>query len=256
MERPKRAAVTELFAFDTATKKMKKTAVDERGFYSLSYRYNGKVSIKTENVEFVSEANSVTFMPHGIAYETEIIEDTKMAVVHFKLDRDIDFRNPALLRSVDKGTQILFEKTVQSFHVDEPLDFACMANFYELLAKLEAYTIFAKGEEAPRKIALAKENMLKSFTDPLFSVATLAESVGVSTAYLRRGFALAYGKSPIAFLRDLRISTAKNLLQSEYLTVEEIARQSGFSSASYFIQTFHKTVGISPDRYRERTYGK
>ena len=102
----------------------------------------------------------------------------------------------------------------------------------------------------PQKIYLAREQMLEKFSDPLFSIDTLAESLGVSTSYLRREFSRAYGKSPIAFLKDLRIKNAKLLLHSGYMSIAEIAEQSGFSSASYFIQVFHKTVGCSPARYR------
>jgi transcriptional regulator GlxA family with amidase domain len=54
----------------------------------------------------------------------------------------------------------------------------------------------------------------------------------------------------------LRVANAKNLLQSENLSVTQIAEQSGFSSASYFIQVFAKAVGESPEKYRRRFYTK
>lgn len=256
MDISERAAVTELQALYVPTEKMKRTAVEGRDFYSLSYRYCGKVLIRTEDGELISEAGSVTFMPKGCSYETEITEDGRMALIHFKLSRNIDFRNPAVLNVSDKGVQILFEKTVESFQVDRPLDFSCMASFYELLARLESLAIPEGGERVPRRVARAREDMLASFSDPLFSVSMLAERLGVSTSYLRREFSRAYGKNPVTFLRDLRIANAKNLLQSEYLSIAQIAEQSGFSGASYFIQVFHRTVGESPNKYRQRFFVK
>lgn len=246
-----RAAVTELFAFYSSSGKTKKTTVKGRDFYSLSFRYCGKVLLKTEDCTLISEANSITFMPPNIKYETEIEEDMKIAAVHFRLDRDVDFRNPAVIHVSDRSIQRLFEGLVQNFRINEPVDFSCMAIFYELLAKLE---LLLCKNEIPHKMMLANEYILQSFSDPLFSVAVLAERLGVSTSYLRRAFSNAYGKSPIAFLREVRIENAKNLLQSEFLSVAQIAEQSGFSSTSYFIQVFHKTVGESPDRYRRRFY--
>lgn len=251
-----KAAVTELSAFYTSSGKTKKTLVEERGFYSLSYRYYGKVLFKTENESFISDASSITFMPQNIKYETEIIEDTRMAVLHFKLARDIDFRNAAVLRVSDKSVPALFEKLIQSFRVDEPIDFGCMACFYELLATLEGVARHARADRIPQKIAEARKEMLRRFSDPLFSIGALAERLGVSTAYLRREFSRTYGKSPVTFLKELRISNAQTLLQSEYLTIAEIAAQSGFSGPSYFIQVFHRATGDSPDRYRRRLYGK
>ena len=248
----KRAAVVELLAFDTTTGRTKKMTVDGRDFYSLSYRYYGKISIKADDKELISEANSITFMPKNISYETEIIEDTRMAVAHFKLDEDIDFRNPVVISLNDRSVRSLFEKLIESYRVDRPMDLNCMSIFYQLLARLEALTLTDSREHISQKIRAAKEYMLQGYTDPLFSISLLADLCKVSTAYLRREFSRAYGMSPVSFLRDLRIENAKNLLQSEYLTISEIAEQSGFSSASYFIQVFHKTVGESPDRYRQR----
>lgn len=247
-----RSAVTELLTFHTLSKKTKKMKVDKRDFYSLSYRYSGKISIKTEDCELISEKNSITFMPKGISYETEILEDTQMAVVHFKLVEDIDFRNPVVLLINDDSIHRLFEQLVRSFRVDVPLDFACMAIFYELLSKLETLSLTESEKQIPIKIRSAREYMQQNFSDSLFSVSQLAERFGISTAYLRREFSRAYGKCPVSMLCELRISKAKNLLESEYLTVSEIAEQSGFSCASYFIQVFHRATGLSPEKYRQK----
>ena len=246
-----KAAVIELSAFCASSGKSKRVLVDGRDFYSLSCRYSGKVLIKTAENEFVSGENSITFMPKGLNYETEVLEPTHMAVIHFKLNSDVDFRKPSVIEFKDRGIQLLFEKLVQIFRVDTPVDFSSMAIFYELLARLEAISTFTD-EHIPKKIRLAKECITQNFFDSQLSISSVAERLGVSTAYLRREFSLIYKKSPVAFLRDIRIGYAKNLLQSEYLTVEEIAEQSGFSSSSYFIQVFRKCLGTSPDRYRRK----
>ena len=247
-----KAAVVEFSAFMANSGKSKRVSVEARDFYSLSYRYSGKVLIKTADATLVSKDSSITFMPKNIEYETEILKDTQMAVVHFRLNRDIDFRNPSVLEVNDEEVYILFEKLIKSFKVDAVIDFSSMAIFYELLARLELLGEFRGGNYIPKKIQLAREYMLESFTDPFFSVGTLARRLGVSSSYLRREFSSVYKKSPVVFLRDVRISHAKNLLQSEYLTIEEIAHQSGFSSSSYFIQVFRKCLGTSPDRYRQK----
>ena len=247
-----RAAVVELLAFYTDSKKTRRVTVESRNFYSLSYRYYGKVSISTSDAELVSGANSVTFMPASTSYETEIIKDTRMAVVHFRLNHSIKLDGPAVFYVSDNEVPRLFEKLIDNFRFDTPINFSCMAIFYELLAKLESLAPLKHEKHIPSKISLAREQLIKSFADPCLSITSLADRLGVSTSYLRREFSRTYQKSPIAFLRDLRIGNAKKLLQSEYLSIAQIAEQSGFSSESYFIQVFHKTVGISPSRYREQ----
>ena len=247
-----KAAVIDLLAFDTTSGQTRRMSVEGRNFYSLSYRYYGTVLFRTQEGELISKANSITFMPENTSYETEIIEDTKMAVVHFKLDRDIHVCAPATLDVPSKEIPLLFEKLIQGVRVDTPIDFRCMSIFYELLAKLETLTPPNQESHIPHKIALARERMTENFSNPCLSVASIADDLGVSTSYLRREFSKAYGKTPSLFLRDLRITNAKNLLQSEYLSIAQIAEQSGFSSESYFIQVFHSVVGKSPGRYRQQ----
>ena len=253
MKNYERAAVSELRVFSGISKKSKKILVNKRDFYSLSYRYCGKAQIKSEETEFVSEAGSITFMPKNIAYETQILEDTQITAIHFKLNRDIDFRNPSTISVSDKGISLLFEKLTQGAVPESPVDFSQMAVFYELLSKLEALELMKNNEQIPKKISLARKYMIEKFSDPYFSIDTLADTLSVSGSYLRREFSRAYGKSPISFLRELRTGNAKGLLQSSELSIAEIAEQSGFSSASYFIQVFHKTVGCSPAKYRQET---
>ena len=127
-----------------------------------------------------------------------------------------------------------------------------MANIFDLFKKIET-------ESAPK---LKITHIIAGLGNPgakyektrhnagFLAIDALAEELSVSTSYLRREFSKTYGKSPVSYLRDLQITHAKNLLQSEYLSVGEIASQSGFSGTSYFIQIFHKTVGTSPERYR------
>ena len=248
-----RSAVTELLAFYATSGKARRVAVEGRDFYSLSYRYYGKVLLKTREAEIISGASSITFMPKNTSYETEIMEDTKMAVVHFRLDKDIGLFEPSVLNVQSGEVLALFEKLIDGFRVDAPVDFGCMAIFYELLARLEA--LAPLGEEyVPKKIALARERMIRDFSDSFFSISALAEALAISTAYLRREFSRAYGKSPSRFLRDLRVENSKNLLQSEYLSIGQIGELCGFSSESYFIQVFHKATGQSPQRYRQQLY--
>ena len=250
MNRRKNAAVTELSAFYASAKKCDSVTVKERDFYSLSYRYSGKISVEANGECMTSGEGSVTFIPKGLSYKTEILEDMRMAVVHFKLDEDVDFRNAAVIEADGSGLSLLFEKLIYSFRTDNPVDFRAMATFYELLSRLEELSDRIREYQTPEKILLARKRMERRYNDPAFSVATLAESLCISTSYLRREFSRAFGVSPIAFLQDVRVTQAKNMLESGVLSVSEIAEQCGFASPAYFIQVFHKKVGASPDKYR------
>lgn len=247
-----RAAVTELNAFFASAKKTDRVWVDKRDFYSLSYRYAGRITVDDGSGALCSEAGSITFIPKGVAYKTEILEDMRMVVVHFKLDRDINYRNAAVISPSAPGFRLLFERIVHDFHTDTAVDFRCMSAFYELLAGLEELSSTEGGRRVPEKIRMIRSYMERNYADPTLSIAMLAERFDISTSYLRREFWNAYQTTPIAFLQSVRLGNAQNMLASKYLSIGEIAEQCGFSGASYFIQVFRKAMGESPDKYRKR----
>lgn len=80
----------------------------------------------------------------------------------------------------------------------------------------------------------------------------LAEVAHLSKYHLTHLFTRDYGVSPIRFLLSLRIRESCYLLRSTDLSLAQIARISGFSSPSYFSQSFRKAEGASPTDYRRK----
>ncbi|WP_432748185.1 bifunctional transcriptional activator/DNA repair enzyme AdaA [Pectinatus frisingensis] len=61
-----------------------------------------------------------------------------------------------------------------------------------------------------------------------------------------------YGKTPVEYLNELRITSAKKLLVDTQDTILQIALQSGFESLSVFYMQFRRLMGISPNLYRKQ----
>ena len=57
---------------------------------------------------------------------------------------------------------------------------------------------------------------------------------------------------PIRYLRLLRMKRAKDLLESSFLSVKEIAFQVGLNDESHFVRDFKSTYGYSPALYRSQ----
>jgi AraC family transcriptional regulator len=83
----------------------------------------------------------------------------------------------------------------------------------------------------------------------------LAEAVHVSPAHLRRQFQQVYGKSPHTVLTHLRLERAMEMLASTSDTIETIARQSGFNSASDLCRVFHRHYNVYPNVWRTYVSG-
>ena len=78
----------------------------------------------------------------------------------------------------------------------------------------------------------------------------LADEAHVSKYYLAHAFKAEYGISPINYQISLRIKESRYLLRETDMSLSQIARVLGFSSASYFSQSFRRAEGMSPLEYR------
>ena len=79
----------------------------------------------------------------------------------------------------------------------------------------------------------------------------LADLTHVSKYYMVHSFTQEYGISPINYLISRRIEEAKLLLKSDDYALSYISHVLGFSSPSYFSQTFKKNTGMSPNEFRK-----
>lgn len=84
-----------------------------------------------------------------------------------------------------------------------------------------------------------------------WTVASLAEAVGMSRAALARRFTELVGEPPMAFLTEWRLALAADLLQESDATVEAIARQVGYGSAFALSTAFKRHFGVSPRDHRQ-----
>jgi AraC-like DNA-binding protein len=78
----------------------------------------------------------------------------------------------------------------------------------------------------------------------------LAQLVNLSSSRLRHLFKTETGKTPMQYLRDLRLQKAELLLRTTFLTVKEVANRVGLTTGSNFVREFKKAYGLSPTMYR------
>ncbi|NDP22222.1 MAG: response regulator [Paludibacter sp.] len=79
-----------------------------------------------------------------------------------------------------------------------------------------------------------------------FNVEEICKEIGTSRMQLHRKLTALTGQSASEFIRDLRMSKAKELLESRNFNVSEVIYQVGFKSNSHFARAFKETFGFSP----------
>ncbi|MEU9305120.1 helix-turn-helix domain-containing protein [Streptomyces sp. NPDC048269] len=103
----------------------------------------------------------------------------------------------------------------------------------------------SQDERLTEVLAWAREHL----HEPL-PVAELARRAVMSKRSFARRFTAATGTTPHAWLVNLRLSRAEELLETTDLPVEEIARTVGYTSAAVLREQFVRRRGVPPRSYR------
>ena len=110
----------------------------------------------------------------------------------------------------------------------------------------------APGEYAgSRECDLVRRYIEEHFKENL-TLDQLAKLAHINKYYLVHTFRKEYNTSPISYQISRRIQESKFLLTSSDRTLSQIAHILGFSSLSYFSQSFRRVEGMSPMEYRKR----
>jgi transcriptional regulator GlxA family with amidase domain len=89
------------------------------------------------------------------------------------------------------------------------------------------------------------------FTEP-YSLEVLSAAAATSPRTLLRHFVTALGQTPLAHQQSLRIARARILLETTYLTVEQVTHACGYTEAGTFRRQFQSATGLLPSAYREQ----
>lgn len=96
----------------------------------------------------------------------------------------------------------------------------------------------------------AREIIDARFAQPDFSIASLADELGLTASYASTVFRQAEGVSMSTYLTDLRLDRARGLLADSAAPISEIARISGYIDGHYFAKIFKKKYHMTPSEFR------
>jgi len=102
------------------------------------------------------------------------------------------------------------------------------------------------------RIQLAQQWLETHFSSH-FLLEEVAQKVGLSLRSFRRRFKDASGETPMQYLQRIRIETAKQLLTTSNLGIDQIGYRVGYEDASYFSRVFKQKLHVTPGEYRAQT---
>jgi len=105
------------------------------------------------------------------------------------------------------------------------------------------------GEEVFLKKVIGVIN--DNIDNPELNAALLASKLNLSDSQLYRKLKALSGKSISLYIRAIRLSVAKKLLETTSDSISEISYESGFSNPSWFSRAFKEEYGIAPSEFRD-----
>jgi AraC-like DNA-binding protein len=117
------------------------------------------------------------------------------------------------------------------------------------VAELPAHVSGLLGALSDAQVAQAMSLMHRAPAHP-WTVAALAQQVGLSRSAFAARFAEWVGVPPMAYLTQWRAHVAVRLLRDEKLSVAAVAEQVGYSAEDAFVRAFRRVMQQTPARWR------
>jgi len=111
-------------------------------------------------------------------------------------------------------------------------------------------TITSLDEKLIQKAIKYVEDNISSSNE--LSVEELSKNLGMSRVHLYKKLLSITGKTPIEFIRTIRLKRAAQLLRESQLNISEIAYEVGFNNPKYFSKYFKEEFGMLPSAYQDK----
>jgi AraC-like DNA-binding protein len=248
-------------------------------FYEIIYVYRGRYSLYISDQIVEMCTGYVCIIPPGVCHRTFICDDsislnTKLRKSSFQTsfsplfsENDTlskfflntmyigDYADYVLFRSEnDEQLRKLFSAIYLEHYNKEAAYSKVMNNLLSIV-----FSLLARHYKDEMDILVAKSGRLRkieailAYVHSNYRVITLrdlAKKFYFSEQYLSEFIRKNTGRNFVDIVREVRLETAKKLLETTDLTVAHIGETSGYASAEHFMRQFKKQYGISPSGYR------
>lgn len=173
---------------------------------------------------------------------------------------------PVILLTARQNTEAKLEglQTGADDYVTKPFNMTILVLRIRKLIELSRYHRVTLGmiDPAPSEIVITSldekliEKAVKYVEDNMsrteLSVEELSRELGMSRVHLYKKLLQITGKTPIEFIRVIRLKRAAQLLRESQLHVSEVAFEVGFNNPKYFSRYFKDEFGVLPSVYQEK----
>lgn len=170
----------------------------------------------------------------------------------------IPVNEPVYLGKVKELSQLIHIMSYEHYSADAYHQ-EIEALYLEILFKKISRLIQSKVYVSPdvfleRNTKLTRlRSSIYTLPDQVKDIDTMAKEMGISRSGLQHLYKKNFGVSIMNDVIHSRTEYAKRLLATTNMTLQEIAEQTGYSSAYHFMRQFKQVCGMTPTQYRSST---
>lgn len=216
--------------------------------YSLNAQKILEPISKMSGPEYVQLEKQLTSMQW--VYQKETLEKILNAISRARL-------SPSAIFNLFHNVQTHWKRVFSCKDTPEMFSMANIHYWYQWLDWIQNFqtlvTTQAKLATYSTEVVSTIQNLLVWIDDNFMndiSLTAAANQTNLSPSYFSRCFKDITGCLFSNYIRDIRISYAKKMLECSNLPIRRIAELCGFSDQFYFDKVFKKTVGKTPGNYR------
>lgn len=230
----------------------------------IFYILKGSGSFRVEDTSFSISHDDVVVINSGVAHtEVSSAQDPLEYMVlgvngnDFLLGGQQDHRyciltDPSSTRPLlPYLQQISLEVAEKKEHYQDVVQHIFQVLAIQMLRSQSVASFTSEGANVNPKCAQIKRYIDDHYKEDI-TVDTLASVAFLSRSFLIHIFTKEYGEPPISYLVKRRIEESRYLLAKTDYSILEIGLMVGFTSGSYFSQSFRRLEGISPKEFRRR----
>ena len=121
---------------------------------------------------------------------------------------------------------------------------------YQAALKINGAMNRERDNTARQVMEKAKQYIMDNYQDPDLSVEQICRYLHMSPAYFSTMFKKATGQTYVAYLTEIRLNKAVELLNMTDDKTYVIASKVGYQEQNYFSYVFKKRFGVSPTKFR------
>lgn len=241
--------------------------------HEILYVEGGSLQLSLNDASYDLHAGDVVFIPGGTIHSAEPLHcvyhcflvnlpllmkksDVCMTLAERLQSGEIRVF-PLLGRESDRFAALCRELTALDLRHDDGYPYAVKGAIFSFFGMIFGGHFYTDGNTAAAEATAGRMKAAMAYLEEHYAtdirLSSLAALADMTPNYFCHCFRQTVGQSPFEYLIRCRIAKAQHALRTTDQSITEIALNSGFGDASYFIRVFRKRCGVTPGKYRAQT---